>query len=161
VNQTISWIGAHAIMQFGQARLYLAGTLHMGNDPYTGKAYVGNTSGSFLFDYGPYRAQTGNTKKWTFEAGGWTVGFNAATANNNYFGGPNLPNTINTNPQGLFWLQTQVKYWESDSSFISLGFGHYGLNPNTTIPAGGVACPGCVVTGFNQNAAFTEFNINF
>jgi hypothetical protein len=161
VNQNISWIGAHAIMQYGNARLYLAGTLHMGNDPYTGKAYVGNTSGSFLFDYGPYKAQAGNTRKFTYEAGGWVVGFNAATGNNNYFGGPNLPNTINTNPQGLYWFQTQVKYWASDTSFISLGFGHYGLNAYTTIPAGGVACPGCVVTGFNQNALFTEFNLNF
>jgi hypothetical protein len=161
VNNPISWVGAHAIAQYGKVRLYIAGTMHLGNDPYTGTSWLGNTSGAYLFDYGPYKAQPGNTKKWTLESGGWATGFNAATGNNNYFGGPNLPNTISTNPQGLFWVMAQIKYWESDTSFIALGFGHYGLLPNTTIPAGGVACPGCVVTGYNQNAGFMEFNINF
>jgi hypothetical protein len=161
VNVPINWVGAHFITQFGNARLYLAGTLHMGNDPYTGASWVGNTSGAFLFDYGPYTVRPGNRGKWTYEASGWANGFNALTGNNNYFGGPNLTNSINTNPSGLFMVQSQVKYWLSDSAFISLGYLHEGLMPNTTIPAGGVACPGCVVSGFNQNAAFTEFNLNF
>jgi hypothetical protein len=161
VNTNLSQVGAHVILQYGAARLYLGGTLHLGNDPYTGVGYIGNSTGSFLFDYGPYRAQAGNARKWTYEAGGYANGINSLTGNLNYASGPGLMSTFTTNPAGLFWLQSQVKYWTGNESFISVGWAHYGLMPNTTIPAGGVACPGCVVTGYNQSALFTEFNINF
>jgi hypothetical protein len=161
VNNPISWVGAHGIVQYGKARVYVAGTMHLGNDPYTGTTWKANLSGEFLADYGPFRVAPGNRGKWTYELQGFANQFNSLTANNNYFGGPSLYNSWNTNPSGLFWASANVKYWESDTSYIALGYGHYGLLPNTVIPAGGVTCPGCVVTGFNQNAGYLEFNINF
>ncbi len=161
VTRPISQIGAHLIFTYNNARLYLAGTYRFGNDPYTGAAWVGNTTGDFVFDLGPWRAGPGNHGKLTYEAQGFAAGFNAMTQNVNYFGGPILDNTWQTAFGGEYWVETGVKYWVSDNMFLAAGVGRSGLLPNVTLPAGGVTCPGCVITGYGQNMAFLQANLNF
>jgi len=157
----LSQIGAHLIFTYGNARLYLAGTYRFGNDPYTGAAWVGNTTGDFVFDLGPFRAGPGNHGKFTYEAQGFAAGFNSLTQNNNYFGGPILDNTWQTAFGGEYWVETAVKYWVSDNMNLAVGVGRSGLLPNVLLPAGGPTCPGCVITGFGQNMAFVQANLNF
>jgi hypothetical protein len=161
LTQPISQIGAHLIFTYGNARLYLAGTYRFGNDPYTGTTFVGNTTGDFVFDLGPFRAGPGNHGKMTYEAQGFAAGFNAMTQNNNYFGGPILDNSWQTAFGGEYWLETAVKYWVSDNVNLAVGIGRSGLLPNVLLPASGTTCPGCVVTGFGQNMAFAQMNLNF
>ncbi len=157
----ISQIGAHLIFTYNNARLYLAGTYRFGNDPYTGKAWVGNTTGDFVFDLGPWRAGPGNHGKLTYEAQGFAAGFNAMTQNVNYFGGPILDNTWQTAFGGEYWVETAFKYWVSDNVNLAVGVGRSGLLPNIILPAGGPTCPGCVISGFGQNMAFAQMNLNF
>jgi len=161
LTQPISQIGAHLIFTYGNARLYLAGTYRFGNDPYTGTTFVGNTTGDFVFDLGPFRAAPGNHGKLTYEAQGFAAGFNAMSQNVNYFGGPILDNTWQTAFGGEYWLETAVKYWVSDNVNLAVGIGRSGLLPNVLLPASGTTCPGCVVTGFGQNMAFAQMNLNF
>ena len=49
----------------------------------------------------------------------------------------------------------------SDNMFAALGYGHTGLLPNQIMPASTATCPGCVLTGFSQNAGFLQVNISF
>src|ERR1019366_6102186 len=100
--------------------------MHLGNDPYTGTTWLGNLTGAFVADYGPFKPGR-NRGKFTYELAGTANQIKSLTGNNNYFGGPNIMNNWNTNPSGLFWLNANVKYWESDTSNITLGFGHFGL----------------------------------
>ncbi len=161
VNNPIGMLGGHLIFTYGKARLYLAGTTHLGNDPYTGAAWAQGLTGNFVFDYGPFRGGVGNAGKWTFRAEGFTVGFNGGLPNVNDFGGPVLDNSWTTNWNGLYWLHTAVRYWLADFTQVSLGFGHAGQNAGQLLPASNAACPGCVVSGYSQNAAYLEFNMNF
>jgi hypothetical protein len=161
LTQPISQIGAHLIFTYGNARLYLAGTYRFGNDPYTGAAWAGNTTGDFVFDLGPFRAGPGNHGKFTYEAQGFAAGFNSLTQNNNYFGGPILDNSWQTAFGGEYWVEAAVKYWVSDNVNLAVGYGRSGLLPNVLLPAGGPTCPGCVITGFGQNMAFAQMNLNF
>jgi hypothetical protein len=161
IGNPITQIGGHVILVDGNARLYLAGTMHLGNDPYTGTGYVGNLTGDFVFDYGPWRGGPGNKGHWTYEAQGFAVQFNGATPNTNYFGGPILDNSWTTNWNGLYWVEAAVKYWFSDNTYMALGYGHAGLLPNTILPAGNQSCPGCVVSGYTQNMGFLQMNVNF
>jgi hypothetical protein len=161
LTQPISQIGAHLILTYGNARLYLAGTYRFGNDPYTGTTFAGNETGDFVFDLGPFRAAPGNHGKMTYEAQGFVAGFNSLTQNNNYFGGPILDNSWQTAFGGEYWLETAVKYWVSDNVNLAVGMGRSALLPNVLLPASGPTCPGCVVTGFGQNMAFAQMNLNF
>jgi hypothetical protein len=160
VFQPLSMVGGHLAFNFGKARLYLAGTYRLGNDPYTGKAFVGPLAGFYELSFGPLKGAPGVHGKWTFESKGLAAQFNSLTPNDNYFGGPSLDNSWNTNFSGLYWVSAYARYWTSDDSSIALGFGHTGLMPNTVLPAGGVACPGCVVSGYTQNAGYLELNIS-
>jgi hypothetical protein len=157
----ISQVGAHLIFTYANARLYLAGTYRFGNDPYTGAAWTGNTTGDFVFDLGPWRAGPGNHGKVTWEAQGFAAGFNSLTQNNNYFGGPILDNSWSTNYGGQYWVESAFKYWVSDNVNVAVGYGRAGLLPNVLLPAGGTTCPGCVITGLGQNMAFAQMNLNF
>lgn len=162
VGNPISQLGGHVILIDGNVRLALEGTLHLGNDPYTGAAWAGNMTGEFLFDYGPWRGGPGNKGHWTYEAQGFAVGFNGATPNmGNYFGGPVLDNSWTTNYNGLYWMEAGIKYWFSDNTYMQVGYGHVGLLPNTALPASNSTCPGCVVSGYSQNAGFLQMNVNF
>jgi hypothetical protein len=159
-------VGGHAIITDGNARLVLEGTIKLGNDPYTGAAWLGNLGGEFLFDYGPWRAGglTGadhNRGKWTYEAQGFAVQFNGQTQSTNVVGGPILDNSWTTNYGGTFWVEGGIKYWISDTMYAYLGYGHTGLLPNTELPAGSATCPGCVLTGLSQNLGFLQVNMNF
>ena len=62
-TRPISQLGAHLIFTYNNARLYLAGTYKFGNDPYTGAAWVGNTTGDFVFDIGPWRGGSGQPRE--------------------------------------------------------------------------------------------------
>ena len=157
----IAQVGAHLIFTYGNARLYLAGSMRLGNDPYTGVAFVGNTTGDFLFDLGPWRSGPGNHGKLTYEAQGFAAGFNGLTQNQYYFPGAALNNSWSTNVGGQYFLATEVKYWVSDNVTLGVGIGRVGLLPNVSLPAGGLSCPGCAVTGLGQNAAFAEMIMAF
>jgi hypothetical protein len=160
----ISQLGGHLILTYANARLYLAGTVRFGNDPYAlggPSSWAGNTTGDFVFDLGPWRAGPGNHGKVTYEAQGFAAGFNSLTQNNNYFGGPILSNTWQTAFGGQYWIESAFKYWVSDNVNLAVGFGRSGLLPNVLLPAGGPTCPGCVITGFGQNMAFAQMNLNF
>ena len=129
LTNPINMVGGHIQFVYGKARLYLAGTYHLGNDPYTGAAWVGPLSGNFVADYGPYSPGTGNTGKWTYEAQGLAVQYNGGMPNTNDFGGPVLDNSWTTNWAGLYWVEAAVKYWISDNTNIALGYGHSGFCP--------------------------------
>jgi hypothetical protein len=161
VFQPLSMVGAHLVFNYGQAHLYLGGTYRLGNDPYTGSAFVGPLSGFYEASFGPMTNKRGNRGKWTYESKGLAAQFNSLTPNTNYFGGPALENSWNTNFSGLYWVSAYVRYWTSDESSLALGFGHTGLLPNTVLPAGGAACPGCVVSGYTQNAGYLELSLSF
>jgi hypothetical protein len=166
IGQPIAMIAGHVILTYNNVRLDLSGQYHLGNDPYTGAPWVGAANGDFVLDIGPWRAGglTGadhNRGKWTYEAQGFAVQFNGATPNTNYFGGPILDNSWTTNFNGLYWVNAAVKYWVSDNTFFAVGFGHTGQLPNTILPASSAACPGCVLTGFTQNAAYLMMNLSF
>jgi guanyl-specific ribonuclease Sa len=161
VGTPVSSLGGHAILTYGPARLYLAGTYHLGNDPYTGAGWVGPLSGDFVADYGPFRAGPGNRNKFTYEAQGFAIQFNGSMPNTNDFGGPILDNSWTTNFSGMYWVEAAVKYWLADETNVAIGYGHAGLLPNTVLPAGNATCPGCIVSGYTQNAAFLQMNMNF
>jgi hypothetical protein len=161
VFQPVSMIGGHIVFNYGNARLYLAGSYRLGNDPYTGSAFVGPLTGYYELSFGPLTSRAGNRGKWTYESKGFAAQFNGLTPNTNYFGGPALENSWNTNFSGLYWVSAYAKYWTSNESAIALGFAHTGLLPNTLLPAGGVACPGCVVSGYTQNAGYLELSLSF
>jgi hypothetical protein len=166
LENPISMLAGHIILTYNKVRLYLAGQYHLGNDPYTGSPWVGALNGDFVLDIGPWRAGglTGadhNHGKWTYEAQGFAVQFNGATPNTNYFGGPILDNSWTTNYNGLYWVEAAVKYWVSDNVFAAIGYGHTGLLSNTILPASTAACPGCVLSGFSQNAGFLQINMSF
>jgi len=163
----IAQVGAHLIFTYANARLYLAGSMRLGNDPYTGTAFTGNTTGDFLFDIGPWRSGPGNHGKLTYEAQGFAAGFNGLTQNQYYFAGAALNNSWSTNIGGQYFLETGVKYWVSDNVSLGVGVGRMGLLPNVSLPAGnvnpgqGVSCAGCSVTGLGQNMAFLEMGMAF
>ena len=162
IGNAIPQLGGHIVLVDGAARLDLEGSLRPGNDPYTGTAWVGNLTGDFVFDYGPFRGGPGNRGKWTYEAQGFAVQYNGATPNTgNYFGGPVLDNSWTTNYNGLYWVEGGVKYWLSDNTYMYLGYGHAGLLPNTVLPASNQSCPGCVVSGYSQNMGFLQMNMSF
>ena len=161
LTNPINMVGGHIQIVDGKARLYLAGTYHLGNDPYTGAAWNGPLAGDFVADYGPYKAGSGNAGKWTYEAQGLAVQYNGGLPNTNDFGGPILDNSWASNWAGLYWVEAAVKYWVSDNTNIALGYGHSGLLPSTVLPASNGSCPGCVVSGYSQNAAFLQVNLGF
>lgn len=159
INQTLSWVGAHVVFESGQWNLALAGSYHLGNDPFTGTGFVGPLTGYYSISYGPAKGGRDAVGKFVYESKGFAAQFNGLGPDDNYFGGPSLYNSWNTNPSGLYFIGADVRYWTSPVLSIALGYGHEGLLPNTTLPAGGATCPGCVVSGFNQNAGYLEMNL--
>ena len=159
VNQTGVLGGITA--DFGKLHASFSGSIKLGNDPYTGAPWLGNLAGAWLVDYGPWRPGTpGNRGHFTFETQGYAIQFNGMLTNQYPSSSTALSNSWAANFGSQYWAEVGVKYWTSDSTYFNLGYGHSGLLPNTTIPAGGLTCPGCVISGSSQNAAFLELYLN-
>jgi hypothetical protein len=76
--------------------------------------------------------------------------------------GPNGPwegvgdNVGITNYAGTQFEVLQYVHWFTDALNLNIGFVHQGTLPNTTIPVGGVGCPGCYVDHINSNTLFLD-----
>jgi flagellar hook-basal body complex protein FliE len=161
VNNAISQIGMFGVLNYGPLRVYLAGTDKTGNDPYTGTGWKGNLTGFVQADYGPYLGRPGAKGHFTYEVVGFAAQFNGVTPNLGTFGGPVTWNNFSTNWSGYYWANVGVKYWVSDQAYAGVFYAHAGLLPYQIMPAGGVTCPGCVVTGDSRNAVYGEVNLAF
>jgi hypothetical protein len=159
VNQTGVLGGITA--DFGKLHASFSGSIKLGNDPYTGAPWVGNLAGAWLVDYGPWRPGVrGNHGRFTYETQGYATQFNGMLSNQLPLSSSALSNSWSSNFGSQYWAEVGVKYWTSDNTYFNIGYGRAGLLPNTTIPAGGLTCPGCVISGFGQNAGFLEYYLN-
>jgi hypothetical protein len=159
VNQTGVLGGITA--DFGKLHASFSGSIKLGNDPYTGAPWVGNLAGAWLVDYGPWRPGTpGNHGHFTYETQGYAIQFNGLLSNQYPLSSSALSNSWASNFGSQYWAEVGVKYWTSDNTYFNIGYGRSGLLPNTTIPAAGLTCPGCVISGSGQNAGFLEYYLN-
>lgn len=156
-----NFIGGFIVGNYGQLRVVVEGTTRLGNDPTTNAKWAGNMTGFFQADYGAYLAHPGVKGQYGLEIGGWAAGFNGLGPGHNFYQSPNMWSYFGTNYSDYYMGYIGVKKFITDTAFVGVWYMHQGILPNTTIPAGSAACPGCVITGDSRNAVFGEVNLSF
>ena len=154
-------LGGTIVANYGQLRLVLEGTDRLGNDPTTGAGYLGNLTGFFQADYGPFTGASGVHGKYTVSLGGFAAGMNGLGPGFGYYASPAIWTQFSTNFSDYYFLWGGVKKWLTDTATIGVYYVNMGLLPGTVIPAGSASCPGCVITGDTRNALYGEFTLGF
>jgi hypothetical protein len=154
-------LGGTIVGNFGQLRLVLEGTDHLGKDPTTQAAWAGNMTGFFEADYGPFFGAPGVHGKYTLSLTGFAAGMNGLGPGFGFYASPATWTQFSTNFSDYYYLQVGVKKWITDTATFGVYAMHMGLLPNTTIQAGSASCPGCVLTGDSRNAVWGEFTLGF
>ena len=156
-----SFLGAFYTAKIGAFTFSADGTMHLGNDPTTGGAWQGRFSGLVQADYGPFLAGPGVNGKWNVELLGFGAQFNALSPGMEYYESFAPWSYYSTDYSGYFLGTFGVRRWISDSAALAVFYTHVGLLPNTVIPAGSPACPGCAITGDSRNDVYGMLQFQF
>jgi hypothetical protein len=153
-NQTT--LGGTIIANLGKLRIALDGTDRLGNDPTTGRGWLGNLSGFAQADYGP--PQSGH---YTLTVGGFAAGMNSIGPAFSYAASPAYWSQLSTDWADQYFVYAGVRKWITSTASLGVFYAHSGLLPNTTIPAGSASCPGCAITGDSRNLVFGGLSMRF
>jgi S-layer homology domain len=156
-----TYVGAFYTGKVGAFTFSADGTVHLGNDPTTGAAWQGRYSGLVEADYGPFIAAPGNKGKWNVEMIGFAAQFNALSPGMEYYESFTPWNYYSTDYSDYYLGTFGVRRWLTDTAALSVFYTHIGLLPNTVIPAGSAACPGCAITGDSRNAVYGMLQLQF
>ncbi|MBV8750459.1 MAG: hypothetical protein JO103_12195 [Candidatus Eremiobacteraeota bacterium] len=134
------------------------GLHRFGTDPLTGSHWTDADAYWLQVRYGyPQFHANGNYA----EAGLIQAGLNSTAPQTKLVGSTSYQLFYLNNPNGYRIGYLGVHHWLGENAQIGLEYQHYGLVPNTILPASSVLCPGCVVTKDNKDALLLETLLSF
>lgn len=135
-----------------------------GNDPFTGKPWIGADAYGAEIDYssksnfklGPLFPGTGAADANVVGFGYETAGFNSLGPANGYTGTTPYQAFYINSLNGYYYYYLTAQHWFNPNFRAGLVFQHFGLQPGTSLPAGSPSCPACYIAADNRNALFLD-----